>query len=382
MSYSPLTKYCLRGLRSSWQESLGCFSYSHGPGPGSPAGGLNTSVPVSDHYYSLNVLLGLSKLPPQQGADAPDYPVDSIFAAACAALPRLGAPVYASAMALWVAARYQYELPAVMRHRLDQLLDPDADWTGWTGQDVGLMLSACAAMRTAGHGDYDGAAERLRQHISQRMCCTETGLFYNTSAGFRRRFASYATGVYLSMGLFDYGQAWTDGSAIDRALRCVRALHAHQGDQGEWPWFYDVPRNAIADRYQIYSVHQDGMAPAYLHLAEQHGFAEARQSIIKGFRWILGQNERRESMLVPEHGTIKRSMVRRDPLAVALPKTERLSRAARALRNLALGRASGRLPRWRTVVNPECRSYHLGWVLWSFAGREDYAELTGHTAFN
>jgi hypothetical protein len=29
----------------------------------------------------------------------------------------------------------------------------------------------------------------------------------------------------------------------------------------------------------------------------------------------------------------------------------------------------------------EMRSYEFGWLLWSFAGRDDYPELTGHAAF-
>jgi len=53
-------------------------------------------------------------------------------------------------------------------------------------------------------------------------------------------------------------------------------------------------------------------------------------------------------------------------------------RAVRAL-------ASGLTGRCATLVDPselelrlECRSYELGWILWSFGGRTDLAEIQHH----
>jgi hypothetical protein len=35
----------------------------------------------------------------------------------------------------------------------------------------------------------------------------------------------------------------------------------------------------------------------------------------------------------------------------------------------------------RLELRRECRSYELGWLLWSFADRVDYPELTTRTEF-
>ncbi len=47
--------------------------------------------------------------------------------------------------------------------------------------------------------------------------------------------------------------------------------------------------------------------------------------------------------------------------------------------------ATGRSSRWLggagVAIVPECRSYHLGWIVWSFGGRDDFRELTHHARF-
>ena len=86
------------------------------------------------------------------------------------------------------------------------------------------------------------------------------------------------------------------------------------------------------DFYEIYSVHQCGMAPAFLEHAERHGVSEARSAIIKGFNWVLGQNQLNIPMLVPSvHMTI-RSQVRKGELHT------KMWRIVRALQNSFVGR--------------------------------------------
>ena len=47
----------------------------------------------------------------------------------------------------------------------------------------------------------------------------------------------------------------------------------------------------VLDFYEVYSVHQYGMAPAFLECAERHGVPKARDALIKGFKWVLGDNQ-------------------------------------------------------------------------------------------
>ena len=155
----------------------------------------------------------------------------------------------------------------------------------------------------------------------------------------------------------------------------TRKLIALQGPQGEWPWFFDARRGTVLDHYEIYSVHQYGMAPAFLEHAERHGVREAREALIRGFEWVLGENQLRRSMLVPELQLSIRSQVRKGEL-----HTTKM-RMLRALGNAHLHRSSGLADPTKLDVRLECRSYELGWILWSFGRRTDMERLTHDPAF-
>jgi len=58
----------------------------------------------------------------------------------------------------------------------------------------------------------------------------------------------------------------------------------------------------------------------------------------------------------------------------SIERAERLPRARRYARTLAratAARPAGLVRNDELRVNRECRSYHLGWVLFAWAGRED-----------
>ena len=125
----------------------------------------------------------------------------------------------------------------------------------------------------------------------------------------------------------------------------------------------------MLDVYEVYSVHQHGMAPAILHLSETHGVADARAALIKGFLWIFGNNEMSVSMLRPDLCMIVRSQARR------FAQGSRAARLARAASGALTGRSAQPAGGQALVLTQEMRSYELGWLLWSFAGRDDYPEL-------
>ena len=56
-------------------------------------------------------------------------------------------------------------------------------------------------------------------------------------------------------------------------------------------------------------------------------------------------------------------------------------RALRAISNSTLGRRSQLIHPSRLQLRLECRSYELGWILWSFGHRTDLPELTHHEMF-
>jgi hypothetical protein len=102
---------------------------------------------------------------------------------------------------------------------------------------------------------------------------------------------------------------------------------------------------------------------------------EARSAIIKGFNWVLGQNQLAAPMLVPDLHLTIRSQVRKGEL-----RTKNW-RVFRALRNSTLRREAVLIDPSELELRLECRSYELGWILWSFGQRSDFPELTHHEMF-
>jgi hypothetical protein len=81
-------------------------------------------------------------------------------------------------------------------------------------------------------------------------------------------------------------------------------------------------------------------------------------------------------MLVPELGLTIRSQVRKHELTPKAP------RVLRAVRNVWLDKGGTTLINSADVgVRLECRSYELGWILWSFGRRTGLPELTHNHVF-
>ncbi|MDB5610855.1 MAG: hypothetical protein JWP25_7755 [Bradyrhizobium sp.] len=78
---------------------------------------------------------------------------------------------------------------------------------------------------------------------------------------------------------------------------------------------FTIELGRVLDFYEVYSVHQYGMAPALLECAECHDVQEARAALTKGFHWVLGENQLGKSMLIPKLQLSIRSQVRKCELA-------------------------------------------------------------------
>jgi hypothetical protein len=117
------------------------------------------------------------------------------------------------------------------------------------------------------------------------------------------------------------------------------------------------------------------MAPAFLHHAISHGVPGAREALVKGFLWLFGDNEMGISMLRPDERMFYRSQVREGEL------DSLRARARRSLVNAVLRRSDNVANHRQLVLRNECRSYELGWILWSFGSRDDYPELTERSEF-
>ena len=330
----------------------------------------NESVPHSDAFYTLNVLLGMSRLPERPAGIA----VAAIYEQNAINLLRLPAAKYAYGMALWSAAELELDVPTAVAQRVEGLLSNTDGWHSFRAQDLGMLLAGVIAQAQAGDRRWAPFIDPLFVFLRERYHAP-SGLFFDQPQGFRRRFASFATQTYLTLACYLYGEFTGKPDAIAMASGSTRKLIALQGPQGEWPWFFDALRGTVLDYYEVYSVHQYGMAPAFLERAEQHGVREAREALIRGFEWVLGKNQLRRPMLVPDLQLSIRSQVRKAEL-----RTAKL-RMLRALTNAHLHRPAGLIDPAGLDVRLECRSYELGWILWSFGRRTDLEQLTHNPAF-
>jgi hypothetical protein len=368
VKFSPLIEYVIRGLRNCWLPDKGRWSHIyHLDGRVNP----NESIPPSDVFYSLNVLLGLSRL----GKNRFDlgYDLQDTFETNVVAMCQLPVPKYAYGMALWAGAELNLSLPNEPLLQIEKFINDRENWARFRAQDLGMILIGVIAQQSRESSHWEALAHALFGFLVQRFSCP-SGLFYDEAFGLRRRWASFATQTYLTLACYSYAEAFCSDEALRLALACTSKMIALQGQNGEWPWFFDVPQARVVDFYEIYSVHQDGMAPAFLEHAERHGLPGAKDALCKGFFWIYGQNEMRKSMLMPQKSLIVRSHVRRGELH------NKSKRVFRALRNTVFHSNDQLVGSDQIELRLECRSYHLGWVIWSFAQRVDVPEITGHVA--
>jgi hypothetical protein len=364
---SPLVDYALKGLDRCWLPEYGRWSHiyhlDNRPRP-------NESLPASDVFYTLNVLLGLTRVPrPPRSID-----LSGTFQRNASHLVTLPVSKYAFGVALWAAAELRLELPGHVLHYIDVMLSDKGKWRSFSAQDLGMILVGVAAQAKLEPKKWAPTAAELFAFLVDRYH-SPSGLFYDAPFGPRRRFASFATQTYLTLACYSYAELVNDMRAIELANTCTRKLIALQGPNGEWPWFFDAARGLVVDFYEVYSVHQCGMAPAFLERAEQHGVSNARSAIIKGFNWILGQNQLTVPMLVPDLHLTVRSQVRKGELY------SKKWRVLRAIGNSILDRKAGLIDAAGLELRRECRSYELGWILWSFGRRSDLPELTHNEIF-
>lgn len=368
---SPLIKYTLRGLKSCWMPEQGRWSHiSHLDGRAKP----NQSIPSSDVFYSLNVLMGLAKIAHLR--DVNDFDIPKIFSQCTKLLPVVKAPKYAYGAALWAAADLGMIIPSQLLADVTAIVGNRKNWNSFRAQDLGMILTGYVKQAEREPQErWASTAHELFKFLIEQFSCP-SGLFFDAAVRGRRQFSSFATHTYLTIACFAYGEWSGDRTALGLAEACTQKLMELQGPQGEWPWFFYTPAGRVVDFYEVYSVHQAGMAPAFLSYAERHGVPGATEALVKGFKWIFGHNQMKRSMLWKSEGLVCRSQVRKGEL------NNKYKRVARALTNALFGRPAALIDPSQLELRLECRSYELGWLLYSFGQRTDLPEISNNPEFN
>jgi hypothetical protein len=168
------------------------------------------------------------------------------------------------------------------------------------------------------------------------------------------RFGTFSDQIYAIYALSAFAKAFQVEEPLSPALSCANAMRALQGEMGEWWFLYDKRTGRVANRYPVFSSHQDGMAPvALLALGEATG-QSFHDAIYKGLSWISGRNQLGNDLRNVDHGVIWDSIQRKGR---ALNYWE----AARSLMNAAQKPVEDRLR-----IHYQVRPDHFGWLLYAF----------------
>jgi hypothetical protein len=175
-------------------------------------------------------------------------------------------------------------------------------------------------------------------------------------AGFLRgHVGSFADQVYPIYAMSKFAMAYQLEEPAKLALDCTNAICRAQGELGQWWWLYNSRSGRVASKYNVYSVHQQGMAPMALIAAEEATGQSFQEPIYKGLRWLPGANELGVDMRDLSQGFIWRCIY----------SQQKSSKYLNVLRSL-LGLPAGTPPASDLKVLYEDRCYELGWLLYAF----------------
>jgi hypothetical protein len=249
------------------------------------------------------------------------------------------------------------------QNRLMKLNIQDLSW---------ILMGLTKYTRTSQQDVVANTAEGLFGIIHRHFFNRDSLLPYHDRSLARGFFVSFGYITYFLKAIHEYASVFDDRYVRSIFLEAAKILISLQGEDGSWPWFIYVPSGRIMDWYQVYSVHQDAMTMLFLLPAIDFGVSEAEKAVCKSYKWLFGVNVLATPMLSLEPFFIYRSIRRR-------VSNERARRYAESLVNLLTGRSATLDTSSVLTVNHECRSYHLGWILYVWAGRQDFSEFTGLT---
>jgi len=182
--------------------------------------------------------------------------------------------------------------------------------------------------------------------------------FRNSVAGlFRSHIASFADQIYPIYALSRFSEVFGIETALDSALSCANRICELQGPLGQWWWHYDAVGGRVVGPYPVYSVHQDAMAPMALFAINSASGKDFNEPVFRGLNWITGQNEL--SIDLRERGL---NVIWRN---IHQSTVERYFEESRML--IFPNRKTFSSQRLNVLF--ECHPYHLGWILFAFAGR-------------
>lgn len=258
---------------------------------------------------------------------------------------------------LWAESLAPRDLAEEFERLLRGSLEREGGLEGREGMEVAWIVQGLALA-----GRRGPLLEDALRVLLQTNAAPGDLLYHYGPGNRRRRFPNFATQIYGVLALATAARLGLDERALPAARKLADRLLALQLGDGGWPWLFDADRGTVVEPYEVYSVHQHGMAPmALLELTEVGGDERYAEAASRGVDWLHGRNDLGIEFADEDERLIYRSIRRRRPWA-------RIAIAA----NLAGSKVAR-----RPVLRPRAlelhavgRPYELGWLLEAWAGRQ------------
>jgi hypothetical protein len=308
--------------------------------------------------YSILVLLGLLKQSATGGV--PCVPIGELHQVVREQINTLG--VGDLSLLLWAEARLRAPEAVDTLTRL-RTRSADAGALGaLEGMEAAWFVIGTVEATAAGLQARD-LFDRAFAHLLTRRSGASPLFRHLADGSWRAKLPNFATEIYSLLALAEttrHGLApEAPALARDLADKLIELRLPHAG----WPWLFHADRGIVVEPYEVYSVHQDAMAPmALFALAEATGNQSYARAAVEGFQWCFGRNEMQFLFYDQAHRFAHRSIKRRG--------------AAHSLNlwaNAGLGgvlNVPARIGFGGVEINTTCRPYHLGWILEAWCGRE------------
>ena len=265
------------------------------------------------------------------------------------------------ALILWAARTLKDARAEKALRRLRQM-DPLAG--DWPTVELSWCLTALLLPEPAAGEAVlaEALAGRLLQSFNER-----SGLFPHrpagaASGGLRRHVTCFADFVYPTQALSHYYRASGSEAALRAARLCAETACRLQGPRGQWWWHFDCRTGRVVERFPVYAVHQDSMAPMALLACRDAGGGDYTEAIQRGLRWLAEPPEIPGSLIDRRADVIWRKVARYEPGKLVRAVQAASSRLHPALR--APGMDLLFPPGW---IDYETRPYHMGWILYAWS---------------
>lgn len=205
------------------------------------------------------------------------------------------------------------------------------------------------------------------------LFCSGSGRMKNfIAAKTYQSIGCFADQVYPIIALSEFYQNKADSMVKTILQKTTEKLIHLQGNFGEWFWIYDMKRGNVMEKYPVYSVHQDSMAPMAFFAAEETLGKSFDHVVEKGLNWFGKMTFDGSEIIDEKQNIIWRSIKRMGNNKSVFNSFGlnygglNLSTKGKIFANIFLNRNIQNSHIDNLVIDQETRPYHYGWILNAF----------------